>query len=189
MSMSNRRRLGGLPLISVIACIVAALATSLLTLPSLIEYWVSLGQAGPSVQTLVLDWPRLGVLSLIPVMAAALLLFVLLTGTEVDRWLYACIGTSVLSILFTGLQLVRHGESMFVHSGIATQLVYQAEGWHGMGVLLALPLGILASLLGVPRFAAAPGSRIAAWVLTCYWLFLTILWLAVLLTWRDLQSG
>ncbi len=187
--MSSSRRLGGLPRVSVILAIAATLATSLLTLPPLIEYWVSLGHAGPSVQALVLDWPRLGLLTLVPVMAVALLSFVLLTGTEVDRWLYACVGTSVLSILFTGLQLVRHGESMFVHSGIATQLVYQAEGWHGLGVLLALPLGILTSLLGMPRFAAAPGSRIAAWVLTCYWLFLTVLWLALLLSWRDLQSG
>lgn len=187
--MSNSRRLGGLPLVSVILTIAAIPVTSLLTVPSLIDYWVSLSQAEPSVQALVLDWPRLGLLTLVPVMAVALLSFVLLSRTEVDRWLYACIGTSVLSVLFTGLQLVRHGESMFVHSGIATQLVYQAEGWHGLGVLLALPLGILASLLGVPRFAAAPGSRIAAWVLTCYWLFLTVLWLVVLLSWRDLQSG
>lgn len=187
--MSNSRRLGGLPLVSVILTIAATLATSLFTLPSLIDYWVSLSQAGSPVQALVLDWPRLGLLTLVPVMAVGLLSFVLLTGTEVDRWLYACVSTSVLSVLFTGLQLVRHGESMFVHSGIATQLVYQAEGWHGLGVLLALPLGILTSLLGVPRFAAAPGSRIAAWVLTCYWLLLTILWLAVLLSWRDLQSG
>lgn len=187
--MSISRRLGGLPLVSVILTIAATLATSLFTLPSLVDYWVSLSQAGSPVQALVLDWPRLGLLTLVPVMAVGLLSFVLLTGTEVDRWLYACVSTSVLSVLFTGLQLVRHGESMFVHSGIATQLVYQAEGWHGLGVLLALPLGILTALLGVPRFAAAPGSRIAAWVLTCYWLFLTILWLAVLLTWRDLQSG
>lgn len=187
--MSISRRLGGLPLVSVILTIAATLATSLFTLPPLIDYWVSLSHAGSPVQALVLDWPRLGLLTLVPVMAVGLLSFVLLTGTEVDRWLYACVSTSVLSVLFTGLQLVRHGESMFVHSGIATQLVFQAEGWHGLGVLLALPLGILTSLLGVPRFAAAPGSRIAAWVLTCYWLFLTMLWLAVLLSWRDLQSA
>ncbi len=187
--MSSNRRLGGLPLVSVALGIAAALATSLLTFPALIEYWISLAEAGPSVQSLVLDWPRLGLLTLIPVMGTALLSFVLLTRTEVDRWLYACIGTSVLAVLFTALQVVRHGESMFIHSGIATQLIYQAEGWHGLGMLLALPLGILTSLLGVPRFAAAPGSRIAAWGLTCYWLFLTILWLFLLLSWRDLQSG
>lgn len=187
--MSSNRKLGGLPLLSVVLCALAAIATLLFTAPPLSDYWLTLAGDLPADRTLVLDWPRLGLLSLVLLMATGLLLFVLLTRTEVDRWLHACLGSAVLAVLFVSLQTVRHGESMFVHSGIATNLIYHAEGWHGMGVLLALPLGVVTALLGVPRFAAAPGSRIAAWVLACYWLFLTLLWLAILLTWRMLQAG
>jgi len=187
--MSNSPRPGRLPLLILVATAAAFVATGFLTLPPLFEYWLNLRQLGTPAQPLVLDWPRLLLLSLIPLLATALVWTVLLTRSEEPRWLVTSLSGAVLALLFTGLQVYRHLSIFEGPTSIATQVLYVAEGWHGFGVVFALGISLLAALMGLERFASAPGSRIAGLSVAWYWTFLSLVWLVLLLSWRSLQTG
>lgn len=187
--MSNRPRPGKLPLLVIIATGVACIATAFLTLPPLFEYWLNLRQLGTPAQPLILDWPRLLLLTLVPLAATALLWGVLLTRSDEPRWLVSSLGAAALALLFAALQVFRHTSSFEGPTGIATQVLYTAEGWHGFGVIFAIGINLLAALMGLERFATAPGSRIAGICVAWYWTFLSLIWLVLLLSWRSLQVG
>jgi len=187
--MSNSPKFGWLPLLIVLTTAAALVATAVLTLPPLFEYWLNLRQLGAPAQPLVLDWPRLLLLALIPIMATTLLWSVLLTRSEEPRWLVTSLGATALALLFSALQVVRHLSSFDGPTSIASQVLYAAEGWHGFGVVLAIGISLLAVLMGLERFATAPGSRIAGISLAWYWTFLSLIWLVLLLSWRSLQTG
>ncbi|MDF1720691.1 MAG: cytochrome c oxidase subunit 3 [Minwuia sp.] len=187
--MSNSPGIGALPLLIVLSVIAAATATGFLALPPLLEYWLNLRQLGAPAQPLVLDWPRLLLLSLIPAVATALLWLVLLSRSDEPRWLVSCLGAAALALLFAVLQLVRHTTSFDGPTSIATQVLFTAEGWHGFAILFAIAISLLASLLGMERFSTAPGSRIAGVAVAWYWTFVSLLWLVLLLSWRGLQTG
>lgn len=187
--MSNRSRPGKLPLLVIIATGAAFVATAILALPPLFEYWLNLRQLGPPAQPLILDWPRLLLLALVPMAATALLWGVLLTSSDEPRWLVSSLGAAAMALLFTTLQVLRHTSSFEGPTGIATQMLYMAEGWHGFGVVFAIGISLLAALMGLARLAAAPGSRIAGVCVAWYWTFLSLVWLVLLLSWRSLQVG
>ncbi len=91
--------------------------------------------------------------------------------------------------LFPAVQVYRHLSIFGGPPSIATQVLAVAGGWRGFGVVFAIGISLLAALMGLERFASAPGSRIAGLSVAWYWTFLSLVWLVLLLSWRSLQTG